>query len=70
MNHQQKSKYEQDLVPHTYVADVQLRLEDPPTTGAGRGSYGSVACLWIPISLTGLPCLTSVGEDALSPVET
>lgn len=54
--------------PCTYVADVQRGLHvNPQTTGVGAIPE-SVACLLVdPILLTGLPCLTSVGEEVPSP---
>ena len=47
---------------------MQLDLQE---LGVDKTEVGavteSVACLWIPFSLTRLPCLVSVGKDAPSP---
>ena len=52
----------------TYVADVQLGLRVGPEQ-LERGSVPqTVACLGY-VLLAGLPCLTSVGEDAPSLAE-
>jgi hypothetical protein len=55
-----------DLGPYTFVADVQLGLHVASlTTGAGAVFE---CCLTLDsFPLAGLPCLASVGEDALSP---
>ena len=57
--------------PHTHVADAQLGLHvGPQQLGVGAIS-DSLCCLPLdPFPLAGLPCLVSVGEDALSPDET
>ena len=47
------------------LADVKLDLlVGPPTTGEGAVP-DSVACLWILFSLTGLPCLASMGKNVI-----
>ena len=60
------------LVSYTYVANVQLGLHvGSPTIGVvAISGLNSVACIWKLFPLAGLPCLASVGEDALIPDET
>jgi hypothetical protein len=61
----------------TFVVDVQFGLHvSLLTTGVGVGSGVGGAFLWLcclpldPYPLAGLPCLISVGENALSPAVT
>jgi hypothetical protein len=70
LKHQPKNMQGLDLDPLHILTDVQLGLHVCPLRTETRAVFDSVACLWIPIPLVGLPSQTSVGEDVLSPATT
>ena len=72
LNHQSKRIQRLDLTPQpqlTHTADLQRGLHVGLPTTRAEVYPDSVACLWI-LSLTGLSCLASLGEDEPSPVVT
>jgi hypothetical protein len=70
LNHQPKNIHRLDLEPHTYVAYVQFDLQVGPKT-IGVEGYPKSCCLYVGyVLLSGLPCLTSVGQKVPSLAET